>query len=172
MSGSLPQRVDAARAVVARRSFHGSLPVASMPRLAAALAYARGEVEYDLQFGIGALATHCMTMRAKTILTLQCQRTLEPFGWPVEIEVRLGLIADESDEAALPQGIEPLLLDHGALDPACAIEDELLLALPAFPVKPGAETEALHWVGGNDAASLDEVETGTNPFAVLRELKG
>ncbi|MGH8162964.1 MAG: YceD family protein, partial [Rhodanobacteraceae bacterium] len=99
MSGSLPQRVDAERMVAARRSFHGSLPVASMPRLAAALADTRGEVEYDLQFGIEALATHCMTVRAKAVLMLQCQRTLEPFAWPIEIEQRLGLIADERDQA-------------------------------------------------------------------------
>lgn len=171
MSVSLPQRVDAGRAVAGRRSFHGSLQVASMLRLAAALADDNGEVEYDLQFGSEALATHCMTVRAKAVLTLQCQRTLEPFGWPVEIEQRLGLIADERDEAALPPGIEPLLLDDGTLDPAHVIEDELLLALPAFPVKPGAEAETLHWVGGNDAAPVDEVEPETHPFAVLRELK-
>jgi len=125
--------------VAARRCFHGSLPVASMPRLAAVLADARGEVEYDLQFDTGSLATPCMTVRAKAVLILQCQRTLEPFGWPVDVEQRLGLITDERDEAALPPGVEPLLLDDGTLDPARAIEDELLLALPAFPVKPGAE---------------------------------
>lgn len=171
MSGSLPQCVVAECVVAARRTFHGRLPVASMPRLAAVLADARGEVEYDLQFGTGPLATPCMTVRAKAVLILQCQRTLEPFGWPVDVEQRLGLIADERDEAALPPSVEPLLLDDGTLDPARAIEDELLLALPAFPVKPGAETEALHWRDGKDAAPLDEVETKTHPFAALRELK-
>ncbi|MDQ2971393.1 MAG: YceD family protein [Rhodanobacteraceae bacterium] len=168
---ALPSRVDAERMVAARRVFHGSLPVASMPRLAAALADDRGEVEYELQFGIDALDTPCVKMHAKAVLILQCQRSLQTFEWPVEIEQRLGLIADECDEAGLPPGVEPLLLDDGTLDPAGAIEDELLLSLPSFPVKPGNEMEALHWERGNHAVPVENAETETHPFAILRELK-
>lgn len=171
MSPTLPARLHAERSVAARRHFQGRLPVASMPRLAAAVADDRGEVEYELQFGIEALATPGVTVHAKAMLILQCQRTLQPFAWQVEIDTRLGLIADERDEAALPPGVEPLLLDDGTLDPAQAIEDELLLALPAFPVKPGAETEALHWADQNASAAADDAEPETNPFAILRGLK-
>lgn len=160
--------------VAARRSFHGVLPVASMPRLVAALAGDRGEVEYDLEFGDDQFGTHCLGVRAKAVVVLECQRTLQPFELPVEVDVRLGLIKDERDEAGLPPGFEPLLLDSGAVNPVRVIEDELLLALPPFPVKPGVEAEMKTWDGSGwisaarDDAEATEVEK-ENPFAVLRE---
>ncbi len=102
-------------------------------------------------------------VRLRTRLRLECQRTLEPFEHPLRVDVRLGLIEHERDEAGLPAGYEPLLLENGTLQPAQVIEDELLLALPAFPVKPGSLPlpESLQ-----DASPRDG-----NPFAVLRALQ-
>lgn len=175
MSASLPDRLDAARAVTARRSFRGTLPVASMRRLVETLADDRGEVEYELDFGVEALHTRCLWLRAQGQLVLECQRTLAAFAYPVKVDVHLGLIEAESDEAALPPGFEPLLLDAGGLRPALVIEDELLLALPAYPVKPGAEaeTETRQW-NGKDwiAASVkDDAAPAPHPFAKLGELR-
>lgn len=173
MSASLPDRLDADRAIAARRSFQGELPLAAMPRLAATLADGRGTVEYELDFGIEALHTRCLALRAKAVLALECQRTLEVFDYPVAVDVRLGLIDHERDEAGLPEGMEPLLLDDGELRPAQVIEDELLLALPAYPVKPGADAETKSWDGKHwvAASANDEAEPAQNPFAVLGELK-
>ena len=73
----------------------------------------------------------------------------------------------------LPAGFEPLLLDEGMLNPAQVIEDELLLALPPFPVKPGAEAEPKTWDGERwTSAQPDAAEQRKdNPFAILRDLK-
>lgn len=172
MSAPLPERLDAERTVAARRSFHGSLAVASMKRLAQALADDRGEVEYDLEFGVETPGIRSVSVRAATRVALECQRSLEVFEYPLEVDVRLGLIAHERDEAGLPAGFEPLLLDEGMLNPAQVIEDELLLALPPFPVKPGAEAEPKTWDGERwTSAQPDEAERKENPFAILRELK-
>ncbi len=162
MSATLPERVDAGRMVAARREFRGSLAVASLPRLADVLADDRGRVEYELEFG-RETGVAFVALRASARLNLECQRTLGIFQHPLDVDVRLGLIEHERDEAALPAGYEPLLLENGTLQPARVIEDELLLALPAFPVKPGSE--ALPEVQNEEAARED------NPFAVLRELK-
>ena len=51
-------------------------------------------------------------------------------------------IEDESEEAALPPGYEPLLIADGQVNLADVIEDELILALPVVPLKPG---EPLEW---------------------------
>jgi len=174
MSASLPERLDAERMVAARRSFHGSLTVASMKRLVQALASDRGEVEYDLEFGMEAPGIRCLALRAATRVTLECQRSLEAFEHPLDVDVRLGLIEDERDEAGLPAGFEPLLLEGGMLNPALVIEDELLLALPPYPMKndPGAEPEPKTWNGQRwTSAQPDDPERRENPFAVLRELK-
>ena len=159
--------------VAARRTFHGSLALASMKRLVRALANDGGEVEYDLEFGTEAPGIRCLAVHAATRVALECQRSLETFEYPLDVEVRLGLIEHERDEAGLPAGFEPLLLEDGMLNPAQVIEDELLLALPPFPVKPGTEAEPKSWTGEGWTSVQPEDEAGRseNPFAILRELK-
>lgn len=154
--------------VSARRSFNGSLPVAQLTRLTDALAAPDGAVSYDMEFGRDELGSAFLALRAQAEVTLTCQRTLEPFVLPVAIDTRLGLITREEDEAGLPPGYEPLLLESAELRPADVIEDELLLALPLIPVKPGLEESDLTW--STDPAQAEE-PVRPNPFAALGSLK-
>ena len=165
MSNSLlPDRVDVARQVQARRIFEGVLPLAAMKRLCAALASTAGEVRYSAAFGKDGLGISCLDLQVEAGLPLVCQRTLEEFIHPVRIDQRLGVIADEADEVALPEGYEPLVAADGHLALADVIEDELILALPVVPLKPGAP---LAWNDPSDDGK-DEVP---NPFAALGALK-
>lgn len=166
MSLALPERVDASRMVQARRSFHGTLPLASLGRLRESLAAADGVADYDLEFGRDELGVDYLALHVKAELPLVCQRTLEVYRQPVEIDQRMGLIASEHEEAALPPGYEPLMVTDGEIRPADVIEDELILALPVVPLKPGAP---LDWNEEPDTAPAEE-ET-PSPFAVLAGLK-
>jgi uncharacterized protein len=171
MSVTLPASVDAWRMVSARRSFEGNLPIASLRRLCEVLASADGEVKFELDFGRDELGISYVDVRAKAELSLICQRTLEPFVMPVVLDTRLGLIKQERDEAGLPPDCEPLLVaEHGRLNPADVIEDELLLALPLVPVNPDSSLpdEVTGHEPGDELAGERRSE---NPFAVLRELK-
>ena len=171
MSASLPASVDAERMVSGRRSFHGVLPVTELPRLVEALAGDSGEIAYDLDFEQGELGDPELHVRLAARLTLECQRTLQPFEWPVEVDSRLGLLDSEDDAAALPEQCEPLLLEHGALQPRKVIEDELLLALPLVPVKPGSEILQGDWsTPGQAPQDAERGEAVTHPFADLRKL--
>ncbi len=163
----LPASVDAARMAADRRIFEGTLPIEGMSRLRPSLADARGNARYVLEFGAGELGDRELHVRVKADLALECQRTLETFIHPVEVDTRLGLIDNEHQEAGLPQGVEPLLLDDGSLRPAAVIEDELLLALPLVPVKPGSRLPEFD-AGESPAEEADEKH---NPFAVLGKLK-
>jgi uncharacterized protein len=165
MSLALPERVDVSRMVQARRSFQGSLPLASLKRLCASLAETDGAADYDLEFGRDELGVDYLAVRVDAALPLTCQRTLEVFREPVHVEQRLGLIGEESEEAALPPGYEPLLIADGTLSLADVIEDELILALPVVPLKPGAPIE---WQTGRvEDGEGDEPK----PFAALAGLK-
>ncbi|HET9836294.1 MAG TPA: YceD family protein [Rhodanobacteraceae bacterium] len=171
MSASLPASVDAERMVAGRRSFEGVLPVAELPRLVEALADDRGEVTYRLDFEQGELGAPQLHVVLRAGLTLQCQRTLEPFVFPAEVDARLGLLADEKDADALPGDCEPLLLEGGALSPRKVIGDELLLALPLVPVKPGSEILQGEWsTPGEHPQAAESGEAVTHPFADLRKL--
>jgi len=163
MSVALPERVDASRMVQARRTFEGKLPIASFQRLRGSLAAVEGEARYDLQFGRDELGVAYLAVRVDADLPLTCQRTLEVYRQPVHVDQRLGLIGEESEEAALPPGYEPLLIPDGQVGLADVIEDELILALPVVPLKPGAPLE---W---HDEGVEEESEP--NPFAALATLK-
>ena len=166
MSLALPERVDASRMVQARRSFHGKLPLASLKRLRGSLAADDGVADYALEFGRDELGVDYIALHVDTELALTCQRSLEIYRQPVHLDQRLGLIRDESEEAALPPGYEPLLIPDGEINLADVIEDELILALPVVPLRPG---EPLEW---NDAPADEPAENEPpNPFAVLAKLK-
>jgi uncharacterized protein len=167
MNAALPETVDAWRMVQARRSFEGSLPLASLPRLRGSLAAADGVVDYALAFDKDELGVAHLHVRAEAALPLTCQRTLEVFALPVHVDTRLGLITREDDEAGLPGGYEPLLTADGMLHLADVVEDELILALPVVPVKPGAEHREPAFAG----AVRDDAKEPGNPFAVLQNLK-
>ncbi|MFT3792391.1 MAG: YceD family protein [Rudaea sp.] len=166
MNHSLPELVDPWRMVSARRTFAGRLPLAAMKRLAGGLADSVGEIEYELDFDKDQAGVSGVRVRASTALPLICQRTLERFEYPVEIDARLGFIVNEEDEAALPAGYEPLLLDPAGLHPADVIEDELILALPVFPVKPGTQEMQHEWKEANEVEAAKP-----NPFAALKNVK-
>ncbi|MGN6739545.1 YceD family protein [Dyella sp.] len=156
--------------VSARRSFVGTLPVASMPRLCGMLAGSNGEVDFELEFGRDELGMAYLDVRAEAPLTVTCQRSLESFVLPVAVHSRLGLIRSEREESGLSPDCEPLLVDDdGKLALADVIEDELLLALPLVPINPDSVLpEEVTSPPTDDSA--DEGRTD-NPFAVLRELK-
>jgi uncharacterized protein len=167
MSQALPATVDAWRMVQARRRFEGSIALAAMPRLAADLAEPAGEVSFVLEFDRDALGVPFLHVRADAALPLVCQRSLDRFELPVRVDSRLGLIAEEADEAALPPGYEPLLTPDGELRLADVVEDELILAVPDVPVRPGSEHVDRTW--GEPAG--DEEPAPKNPFEALKTMK-
>lgn len=155
--------------VSARRSFEGTLPVASLSRLGGMLASADGMLQFELDFGRDELGISFVDVRVTAALSLICQRTLEPFVLPITVDTRLGLIRQEQEEAGLPPDCEPLLVpEDGRLSLADVMEDELLLALPLVPVNPDSTLP-------DEIISQDPDPAGDglaeSPFAVLRELK-
>lgn len=162
----VPESVDAWRMVAARREFEGRIPLAAMTRLRDGLLQPEGDARYTLVFGTDALRIPFAELRIEAELPLECQSTLQRFLLPVQLVQRLGLIRDEADEAALPEGYEALLVEaDGMLKPAELVEDELILALPVVAVSPGAEV-----VEREFAPAAEEVAQA-NPFAALVGLK-
>lgn len=163
--------------VSARRTFEGAQALSRFPRLREALALAGvdvidGDCRYALQFDRDALGVAYLEIRAEAVLPLICQRTLVPFGLPVQIEQRLGLIAREDQEAGLPEGYEPVLVAaDGFIDARALLEDEFILAIPVVPSKPG--TEAIELQVGADAGGTEhsEEEPMRRPFAALATLR-
>ena len=163
----VPETLDAWRLVTARRGYEGRFPLASMPRLGTSLLEPEGDATFSVEFDRDSLGVAYVELKVSAELPLLCQRTLERFLLPVRIDQRLGLIRSEADEAALPEGYEPLLLDEsGELVTRDLVEDELILAVPVVPVMPGTEAVDQEWAG-----SGPQSPEKPNPFAVLAALK-
>lgn len=164
---SVPETLDAWRQVTARRGFEGRIALVSLKRLAGLLCEPEGDAVFSLEFDRDSFGIAYVGLVVTAELPLLCQRTLERFLLPVRIDQRMGLMRDESEEAGLPPGYEPLLVDEsGDLRPLDLVEDELILAVPVVPVKPGTEAVEQEWGDG----PVVEPER-PNPFAALAALK-
>ncbi len=162
----VPELLDAWRMVVAGRGVAGRVPLSSLERLRDSLHDAQGEVVFALDFDTDSLKTPYVEVRVDAELPLLCQRSLQRFLLPVNIVQRLGLIRDEADEAALPEGYEPLLMPgDGMLNAVELVEDELILAVPVVAVAPGTEAMERDW-----PPEEDELQSA-NPFSALAGLK-
>jgi len=165
MPADLPESVDAWRMVSARRSFEGHLPLSAMTRLLPSVLDSAGQCRYRLQFDRDPLGFAVVELELEAELELMCQRSLEPFRFPVRTSQRLGLIRDESEEAGLPGDMEPVLVaEDGVLHPRDLVEDELILALPVVPLSPDAEPADVTF-------GQPEADEEKNPFSALAALK-
>lgn len=148
-----------------RREFKGVVPLSKMTRLASLLTDTEGEVRFTLGFDTDEFRVPHAAISMDVELPLECQRSLQRFLLPVHVEQRVALIRDEAEEDALPPGYEAQLVENDALDPLALLEDELILAIPPVPVKPGTEEMSADWL------PEDEAVEAANPFAALKALK-
>lgn len=166
MSEQVPGKVDGWRMVAAGRVFQGRLPLAGMARLQGLLFDAEGEAVWSAEFGRDELEVAFVDVRVDAQLPLECRRTLQRFEHPVQVRQRYGLVRDEADEVALPEGYEALVpAGDGGVELAALVEDELILAVPLMPVQPGSESVERDW-----PVDADE-EKRANPFSALAALK-
>lgn len=163
-ANNLPESVNAWRMVGAQRILSGSLPLAQLQRLGSLLAGDEGEVTYTLEFGRDEGGIAFVRVIAEASVPLLCQRSLEVYQQPLEVSQSLGLISREQDEAAMPGEYEPLLVESDTIQPRDLIEDELILALPTVPRRPGP---ARDWIEFSD----DDGDGEPNPFQALDRLK-
>ncbi|MGQ0800007.1 MAG: YceD family protein [Pseudomarimonas sp.] len=169
MSAGLPESIDVWRAAGAGRVYEGHVELARLTRLLPSLTDGEGRCEFRIEFSRDASSQASARVIATAQLPLLCERSLERFLHPVAIDQMLGLIRDEADEAALLPEVEPVLVaDNGMMRLLDLLEDELILALPVLPARPGTEPVELE-VG---AEEVEREEVGQpNPFAALASFK-
>ncbi len=130
---SLPNRIDPWCLAAESGRLEGSLALAALPRLFAALNRADGVVNVMLAAGVDQRGVRFVKGTVRTEIELICQRCLGVLRLPLEVIVSLGLARSETEVDRLPEEYEPLLVPEGAIRVADLVEDELLLALPPIP---------------------------------------
>ncbi|WP_172959677.1 YceD family protein [Thiomicrorhabdus aquaedulcis] len=176
MFDKLPELIDPIYSVNHNKHFVGRVNQARLKRLADMVLSADREVEVQLDFYYDrALRFPAFVMKLKTNLNLQCQRSLKPFDYAVETEVKgiftesMALIDD------LPADIEVYDLEGGKVSPLGWIEDELLLCVPIAPIDEqnsmDYENDSIPDVVAKETVLQEEAFKKPNPFAVLQGLK-
>ena len=161
MLGPLPEFVDPFRLACQQTRMNGVVPIAAMTRIAALVRDASGVVEVALRFRMSASGVPRADGGARLTARLTCQRCLDPLD--LELAPELKVAFTDGDEAAgraeLVAGYEPLECD-GRIGLTTIVEDEILLALPDFPMHQAGLCTA----AGEAGASGPE----ESPFSSLR----
>ncbi len=165
----LPE-LDALKAAKENRVIAESLPLAGFERLASLLADSEGELafEWAFYFNAGKQLQAKLSLHASVHLT--CQRCNAPFPFKIDAEVEMQRVQTEAEAEALPLAVQPLYLDAlNQIQPQEILEDELILALPMFPMHEKKDCS----LSQNQAyyATSDETQKNTyKPFADLNQL--
>lgn len=163
MSPRLPDRFDAAQLAARRAMLEGRVPLAGLERLVAAAGPQSGAAVVQLRVVPGARRRPMVRGRISAVLTLTCQRCVEPLAWPVDCTPALAVVGDDTEAASLPPELEPLPSSDGTVDLRALVEDELLLALPLVARHPDGTCAS-----PSVAVAGEEVHDRASPFAVLR----
>lgn len=133
MKDGIPQRVKASASVTRGSAWSGAIPVARLPRVAAAVTGPEGQVHAELQAGRDSGGGATLKGRICGELRLVCQSCMKPFSWPLQAELELRLVSSEAEEKRLLHECEPLLVEDDTLHLHTLVEEEVLLALPLAP---------------------------------------
>jgi uncharacterized protein len=79
----------------------------------------------------------------------------------------VGFISDVEDEAKLGTGVLATWIEDMMVDPKALLEDEILLLIPDYPNKSGAELDSEYLSDDTDGPEDED----DNPFSVLKDLK-
>ncbi len=115
----------------------GEIDSLEMSRLRAQVVSVSPPVSLHLRGSVGEKGRRILAGTAKVVVTMICQRCLEPVALQLCAEFRLALVEHESDFTELPEQLDPLLVPRGSTcDLVSLIEDEFILELPIVPRHP------------------------------------
>ncbi len=156
-----------------QRRLHGQAPLPGFSRLLSGLPeQPEGRVvDWELTGETDALGRRYLSVQARVVVALECQRCLGRFDLPLQVGNRVQLVEKESeleaeDLAQDDHETPDLVLGSDQFDAHEFVEDELILALPYVPkhdVCPSLP-EVLETAEDSDTDR-------PSPFAMLAKLK-
>jgi uncharacterized protein len=172
MSRDFPDWISPARAADGKRIFSGTVPLQRMKRLAPLLESSEGHVSFVASFRRDLDKRVVIDFQVEADLPLICQATLDAYDEQVNRRCELAVIEDDTGQDDLPEDYDVVKTEGGRLALAALVEDELILALPQIPRKPGLNKVEFSTGGAEHERQVSQSETKKNPFAALQVLLG
>jgi uncharacterized protein len=170
MSREYPDWVNPWKAADGNRVYAGTIALRRMTRLAPLLASAEGTVAFEAEFTRDALGWATIRLDVEADLKLVCQASLEAYTEAVARSSVLVAVENPERQDELPDHYETAALEDGRLVFLESVQDELILAIPQVPRKPGLQ--AVRFTTDPQGELEAPGGTSAKPFAVLGELLG
>ncbi len=168
----LPCELDARKAAARGARVSGTLRPADMPRFRALLAGDEGSIRAELGFSRDEEGRSLVRVVIDADVAVICQRCLQPMTRRVTSDSLLAIVWTDEQARQLPRNLEPLVVAAQEADLWSIVEEELMLALPAFSYH---ESEACKETLADYSGPTPEEEVTAgdkpNPFDVLAQLK-
>lgn len=168
MSREFPDWVNPLKAADGNRSYAGSIALGKMTRLRPMLASDEGSVRFEAVFSRDALGWATVRLSVEGELYLLCQASLEPYREPVSRSSQLVVPEGPEQQEDWPAEYEPARLEGGQLVFLELVQDELILAIPQVPRKPGLG--AVVYSTDPEADGTAAMAEHNRPFAALDAL--
>ena len=167
----LPTTLDVRKAAVRGVSVSGVLKALDLQRFRPLLAGDEGLVQASLAFSRDEENRYLVKVSATVDVVVTCQRCLEPMGTHLSSENTLAVVWSDEQAAHLPRHLDPLIVDEQDCNLWDLVEDELILALPAFSYHRPDECKQIETGFSTETPPQVESEDKSNPFDVLAQLK-
>ncbi|MDX1589634.1 MAG: YceD family protein [Oleiphilaceae bacterium] len=175
-NAELPTLVDAYRIFEQDCQREGQLPLSRFTRLTPMLSADQGEMRAVLRFAFDSEKRRVLRGEVSAAVQVQCQRCLESMALTLESRFLVAVVSSDELARELPSEFEPVIVTDTELDLQSLLEDELIMALPEFPLHPQPSCPAAEVVArinaDADKAVADESQKRDNPFSVLADIKG
>ncbi len=175
-NADLPVSVDSLKPFEQGSQRKGEILIARFSRLAPMLMDTSGEVGFELSFTFDSDKRRVIRGHLEALVQVQCQRCLEKMELTLSSGFALGVVDSDEMAGQLPAELEPLVAVGREIDLHVMLEDELIMALPPFPLHDEGECPAAATLSQINADADQHVTAADgerkNPFSVLAELTG
>ncbi|MEZ5573138.1 MAG: YceD family protein [Halioglobus sp.] len=132
LADRLPTTLDVRKAAVRGSGVSGFLKPLDLPRVRPLLASDDGTISVEMAFSRDEERHYLMSVAIEAAVAVTCQRCLEPMTEHFGSNSTLAVVWTDQEAAHLPKHLDPLILGDLPCDLWQVVEDELILALPAF----------------------------------------
>ncbi len=170
----LPKQLDLRGLAARGAEVTGTVSSEDLPRLTSAGVRLADLAQVSLRLSKDEAGRAVVDAQIKATVVLQCQRCLQGMTWPLTTSTLMACVWRDEEAAMLPTRYEPLLVEEDA-NLRDIVEEELLLALPPFPLhendcKTAEQLAALVRPEEVESDMSDDAKK-QNPFGVLEQLK-
>jgi len=167
----LPSTLDARKAAVRQASVSGVLSPAELPRLRDLLASENGEISAELQFSRDEEYRYLVQVRARATVEVVCQRCLGALQISLASDNTLAFVWTDEQASQLPRELDPVIAGDEPCNLRELVEDELMLAMPAFSYHDTEQCKQILADYDGSSAVIGSEQAKPNPFDVLARLK-